>query len=336
MSFILLITHSRDFYTIDKVEQHLRIAGYQTIRFNVDQYPTQVHLDFQHMNGGCVEKYLHINGNEYPVDQIKGIWYRRLWKLQMPDDLDPEYASYCTNEASTHLQNFLHLMEDSLWLDPLHLVERAGNKLYQTEQARRVNMPMPATLVSNNPQRIESFFYQVNGKMITKMQTVLSVTMGGNGAAFRTSKVEEADLKELQSVQYCPMIFQEEVAKLAEYRVVYVDGQFFCGKILNEELTSNSPDIKSNSQVNWRIGDLPAALKIKVTHLMQNLELQFGVMDFVETPDHSFVFLEVNPIGEWGMLEKELNLPISHAIAQTLIRKIKQYEESTYHHTSER
>ncbi len=336
MSLILLITHSGDFYTIDRVEQHLRTAGHQPIRFNVDQFPTQIHLDFQQGNEGERDMYLHINGSCYPVNRIGAIWYRRLWKLHLPNDLDPAYAAYCAHEASTHLQNFLHLLGDDLWLDPLHLVTRATNKLHQTEQAQRVGLPIPATLISNNPQRIQAFFHQVKGKMVTKMQTVLSVTMEGSGAAFRTSKVEESDLKELQSVQYCPMIFQEEVEKLAEYRVVYVDGAFFCGKILNEELSSSSPDIKSNKRVIWRPGDLPQALKEKVTHLMQNLKLQFGVMDFVETPEHAFVFLEVNPIGEWGMLEKELALPISKAIAQTLIRKIKQHEESTYYHPSER
>jgi hypothetical protein len=36
--------------------------------------------------------------------------------------------------------------------------------------------------------------------------------------------------------------------------------------------------------------------------------------------DDKYYFLEVNPVGEWGMLEKFLHLPISEAIAQHLIK----------------
>ena len=38
-----------------------------------------------------------------------------------------------------------------------------------------------------------------------------------------------------------------------------------------------------------------------------------------ETPDDRHVFLEMNPAGEWGMLERELSLPISEAIAESVM-----------------
>jgi hypothetical protein len=37
------------------------------------------------------------------------------------------------------------------------------------------------------------------------------------------------------------------------------------------------------------------------------------------TPSGEYVFLEVNPGGEWGMLERDLRLPISEAIAEALL-----------------
>ncbi|MGL5808286.1 MAG: MvdC family ATP-grasp ribosomal peptide maturase, partial [Xenococcaceae cyanobacterium] len=36
------------------------------------------------------------------------------------------------------------------------------------------------------------------------------------------------------------------------------------------------------------------------------------------------VFLELNPTGEWGMLEKDLEYPIASAIADALIAKMKK------------
>ena len=37
---------------------------------------------------------------------------------------------------------------------------------------------------------------------------------------------------------------------------------------------------------------------------MEALGLRFGAIDFIRTPEGEHVFLEVNPSGEWGMLEK--------------------------------
>jgi len=39
----------------------------------------------------------------------------------------------------------------------------------------------------------------------------------------------------------------------------------------------------------------------------------------IVTPEGEHVFLEVNPLGQWGMLERDLGLPISQAIAEALL-----------------
>jgi glutathione synthase/RimK-type ligase-like ATP-grasp enzyme len=336
MDTILLLTHSGDFYTIDNVEAHLKNMGFATLRLNTDLYPSELHLDFYRENQNGIRKVITINGNDIDTASIKGIWFRRLWSPKLPKDIDPQYAAYCGKESVKHLNNFLSVLNHAFWLDGPEEVDRAHNKLLQMEEAEKAGIQMPETLVSNHPERIRQFFHQVNGNMVMKMQTVLSVSMNGSGPSFRTSKIQLEDLESLQSAQLCPMIFQEEIPKVAEYRVVFVDGLFYCGKIIAESLASNSPDIKSNSKVTWEIGQLPELLMKKITIMMKNLHLQFGVMDILETPSGEFVFLEVNPVGEWGMLEKELNLPISRAIAETLKRKIRNYEKDTHYNASER
>jgi len=52
---------------------------------------------------------------------------------------------------------------------------------------------------------------------------------------------------------------------------------------------------------------------------MLDLGLVFGAVDLICTPAGEYVFLEVNPGGEWGMLERDLGLPISEAIAAALL-----------------
>ena len=60
---------------------------------------------------------------------------------------------------------------------------------------------------------------------------------------------------------------------------------------------------------------------------MLELGLAFGAVDLICTPAGEHVFLEVNPSGEWGMLERDLGLPISEAIAEALLESSSQETE---------
>ena len=52
--------------------------------------------------------------------------------------------------------------------------------------------------------------------------------------------------------------------------------------------------------------------------LVRALGLVYGAADLIRTPDGEHVFLELNPGGEWGMLELALELPIAAALARSL------------------
>ena len=54
--------------------------------------------------------------------------------------------------------------------------------------------------------------------------------------------------------------------------------------------------------------------------IVKELNLTFGALDFILTPDDKYVFLEVNINGQWAYIESMLGLPISDAIAELLAR----------------
>src|SRR6266851_4864116 len=43
-----------------------------------------------------------------------------------------------------------------------------------------------------------------------------------------------------------------------------------------------------------------------------------GALDFLVTPEGKWVFLEINPNGQWAWIEEETGLPIAAAIADAL------------------
>jgi len=46
--------------------------------------------------------------------------------------------------------------------------------------------------------------------------------------------------------------------------------------------------------------------------------LQYGAIDLIETPKREFVFLEVNPSGQWGWIADFARLPIPEAVVEML------------------
>ena len=51
---------------------------------------------------------------------------------------------------------------------------------------------------------------------------------------------------------------------------------------------------------------------------MKKCGVSFGAVDMIVTPNDRYVFLEINPSGQFGWIEKLTGLPISRTIAEVL------------------
>ena len=61
---------------------------------------------------------------------------------------------------------------------------------------------------------------------------------------------------------------------------------------------------------------------------MHALGLVYGAIDMRLTPNGEYVFLEVNPAGQWLFIEQATGQPISAAIAEALIARAPSHPES--------
>lgn len=320
---ILLLTHSEDFYTIDRVADELRNLGANPLRINTDHYPEQFPIDI-HLSNTNSDIIWHFNDQKVNSNDIKGVWYRRIWSPKIDNDIDPAFRKMCIKEAGAIFKFMFPLLRNAVWMDPYEVVEAASNKLLQLQIAQKAGFTIPPTLVSNYATTAKEFFYEQNGQIITKMTMPTAYSMGHTSLAIRTHRVEEGDLEGLESLKHCPMMFQKEIEKELELRVIYVDGQFFTGALDASESINGQVDWRRSSvdEVKWEKFELPENIKEATTQLMSQLKLTFGALDIIKTTDNQYVFLEVNPVGEWGMLEKELEYPIAQHIAQSLYKRI--------------
>ncbi|MBB4805980.1 MvdC family ATP-grasp ribosomal peptide maturase [Chryseobacterium defluvii] len=318
---ILCITHSNDFYNIDIFFEYLASKNIPFFRLNSDHVNHLLKISIKEDSFELTDK----QGNTVRSQDIKAVWHRKAWKIAVPDDLDEEYEKIFLNEYSSLRYNLLTALEDLPWINPYEKEKKIdGNKMHQLKIAGKNNLVIPETIFSNDEEKITAFFHKYcNGKAIAKLHGALVKSMSGE-QFLSTTIIEEDSLEHISDIAYTPMIFQPYIDKEYELRIVYVDGEFFTGKI------------DSSGQADWRVSrkdhawtsyDLPERIKNDLTSMMKEMGLYLGAIDMIKGRDGEYYFLEVNPQGEWGMLQKELGFPIAEKIADNLIKRMKINEQ---------
>jgi len=64
---------------------------------------------------------------------------------------------------------------------------------------------------------------------------------------------------------------------------------------------------------------LPPAVEAQLRQLMARLGLVYGAIDMRLTPDDRYVFLEINPAGQWLFVEQRSMQPITATLAAMLM-----------------
>jgi len=313
---ILCITHSQDFYNVDIFFDYLKSKNIPFFRLNSDRLNHQMKLNFRNEEFTIEDEV----GNYISSKQLKAVWHRKSWNITVPEDLDQNYHSIFLSEYQSLRTNIYSALEHLPWVNPWQQeIKIDSSKMLQLHLAKESGLHIPQTLFSNDESAVKEFFAEFcNGKMVSKLHGPISQSMDGQEMV-STLLLEESDLEQLSDLTACPMIFQPYIDKEYELRIVYLNGEFFTGKINN------------NTHTDWRIAHadffweqyaLPDQIKNNLDLMMKRMGLIFGAIDMIKSTDGNYYFLEVNPQGEWGMLQKELDFPVAERIADYLINRI--------------
>ena len=319
---VLLLTHSGDFYNVDLVSQALVRRGARAVRFNTDLFPSSVKLSARAGDERAAQLITE-TGEQIATTDVRAVWARKLWLPNMSDDLDQRYRSMCIGESTAALEAFLDALHDARWINDLGRQRDAENKQRQLRLAARAGLRVPRTLVTNDPAAARQFFAETEGQTVAKLLRPLTVSMDATQPFVYTNRIREEDLAGLDSLRHCPMVFQELIPKACELRVAWVAGQAFAGALDATGTARGHTDWRraAPEECRWQKAQLPNEVTTGLEALMSELGLVFGAVDLICTPAGEHVFLEVNPGGEWGMLEHDLGLPIAEAIAEALLEK---------------
>jgi glutathione synthase/RimK-type ligase-like ATP-grasp enzyme len=204
-----------------------------------------------------------------------------------------------------------------LWVNHPHCHARANSKPAQLFVAQQIGFDIPPTVITNDPEQARGLVSEPNGSAIYKaMSQTLDLE---HGKALFTGLLTEKELAKLELIRVSPGIFQKFVPKAYEVRATVVGRRVFSGKIDSQA--------RVETQVDWRHRpfdieetpiDLPPEIEAKIHAFMEVFGLVYGAFDFIVTPDGRYVFLEINPAGQYMWVEAKTKLPITIALADVL------------------
>ena len=301
----------------DAVIEELSRLGTPFLRINTEDFPFAGRISYK---PGVEDQRLF--ARTHGEDRFRSIWYRRVRIPARPPNMDSGIYEFCVRETRNALLGGV-LGQSSRWMSPPAAIWRAEFKAYQLELAAELGIDTPKTLISNVPADIRDFYQDCKGQMIAKPVRSGHMVQDGIDHAVYTTKINATDLASLDDASNSPTIFQELLPKRYDVRVTVVGRRIFAAAIDSQADPNASIDWRRtlNPQLPHHAITLPKRVRTQICGLMDALDLQYGALDYVLTPEGQFVFLEINPNGQWLWLDDMLSLGITSAIAEWLTKE---------------
>jgi ATP-GRASP peptide maturase of grasp-with-spasm system len=258
----------------------------------------------------------------FTLNEITSYWYRRGFLFTKYLNFNP------TGYVKSHLKNELSVIIDYIHFSlsrKRHLgsyFNNNQNKLLNLELAQESGLKIPTSLISTNKNKISNFKDE-NSKIITKAihEAIAYITDDGFIQAY-TSEIIKTNLVHYNESIF-PSLVQQKIEKLFELRIFFLDGHCYSMAIFSQQNEQTSTDFRkySTDRPNRNVPyNLPSEIEDKILIFMKSVRLNTGSIDMVVTPSFDYVFLEVNPIGQYGMTSYPCNYNLDFKIAEYLCK----------------
>ena len=130
-----------------------------------------------------------------------------------------------------------------------------------------------------------------------------------------------------------PSLIQSQVAKDVELRIFYWFGEVYAMAIFSQNDAQTAVDFRvynrerPNRFVPYRLPETEAA---KLGRLMDRLGLKTGSIDMIRDHEGRYVFLEVNPVGQFGMVSVPCGYQLERRIAETLVEYERAFNAKSH------
>ncbi len=310
---IIIVSSITDFST-QKVIEWLNNYKVDFVIINKDNPITNFNISSEQADAE-----IEIGNKKINIKNVKSFWYRRE-EVSIKEKVLPKVYPIIFLDSFQNFINFenLKLKEYlSYILKSKSFINNEAdsniNKLVVLDRAKKVGLNIPNTCITTSPMDKSD-----NTKYIIKPigETVNFYYQNAMCRLF----THQYDSKKFTA--NFPTLIQSMVSKLFEIRAFYLKGKFYCIAIFSQQNAQTKVDyrnynfIKSNRSVPF---NLPKQITSKCKQLMKSLNLKSGSIDLIYSKQKEFIFLEVNPIGQFDNVSITGNYNLENKIANILI-----------------
>ena len=320
MTKVLLISSKTDL-TTDFIVTKLTESGINFYRFNTEELGVSVSIliDFDEEKYIVFDKVLNL---EIDLKGFSAVYYRRpeIPKFDITN-LSTGEKDFLRSELLYSLEGIYKLLQNAYWISPLYSIREAENKIFQLELAKSLGFQIPPSLITTIPKKAEDFYDKHDRNCIIKPIKTGLIEDANEPKVVFTSKLQDFN-QNSNRIQSFPTYFQKVIEKKADIRVTVVGDAIFPALIHSQEVVESQIDWrKSEIPLKYSRIDLPTDLRNMCILLLKSLKLRFGAIDFILDKNGEYVFLEINPNGQWAWIERQLEYDISGTIVKLLVNE---------------
>src|SRR5215217_4127517 len=326
-STVLIVTNDHDEHA-DAVIEELHHRDVPVFRFHPEEFPDAYSISIE-IQDGRIDGEIRSEHRQVAFRDICAAWYRRSRRLfAPPPTLNPLYGdvdNFVKMQATFTVTALFEGLQ-TLWVGQPSKLRRAEIKALQLVEAHKAGLTTPTTLFSNDPTRAAAFVDGL-GETDCAIKPLIAVRADDADGARLPLTTTLPKGHALDSVALAPTTFQPYIDKAYELRCVVLGEKIFAAKLDSQSSEATRKDWRAGD-LKHEIYDLPEHIEAALRRLVRSFDTNFASIDMIVTPDGEFVFLDLNPNGQWLWLEIELGLPLVAGMADLLTREYSPAREA--------
>lgn len=260
---------------------------------------------------------LKIENESFLLSSVKAYWYRRgFFNINIKKNTNSQIDNFQKIEFQKLIEIFHYKLGQKKHINVFNRSD--VNKYIVSEVAQKVGLKIPAhNIISTKKDLLELSIEKVIATKSFSGQGLLKFN-SFNGFLY-TSLINTKDFNYPSS--FFPSYFQQYIEKKYELRIFYLDREFYSMAIFSQNDKKTTIDFRNYNykKPNRTIPFLlPNNIKQKLIILTEKLNINCGSIDMLVSKKNEYFFLEINPIGQFGMVSRPCNYRIEKKIANYL------------------
>ncbi len=317
---ILILSHDTDVTATD-VATALAARGATSRLVDPGRIPGSGQLGMHYSSTGALRRTLRFGTEQVAMDDVRCIWTRRPRTYQVPPVVtDEEHRTWCAASAREAMAGFWETGAVR-WVPAMPAVDRiAHSKPRQLQVAASHGFRIPRTYIGNDIDDFLAFVEACDGQVITKTLWPYDLHRDGAKHQLYTQRIQRRHLQDVAALKFAPVIAQEWLDKAVELRVTVIAPHVFGAEIRSQAVRGTRLDWRRRAtEAEHAPHRLPDDVARRCAAVTRALGCCFGAIDLILTPAGEYVFLEINPNGEWRWVEDATGLPMTAAMVDLLM-----------------